>query len=96
MVKNLPAVQENPVRFLGWEEPLEKGKATHFSILAWRILGFPCGSASKESTCSVGDLGSIPVLERSLGGGKGYPLKYPGLENSMDCIVLAVAKRGCD
>ena len=38
MVKNLPAMQETWVRFLGWEDPLEKGKATHSSILAWRIL----------------------------------------------------------
>ena len=37
LVKNLPAMQETPVRFLGWEDPLEKGKATHSSILAWRI-----------------------------------------------------------
>ena len=37
LVKNPPAVQETLVRFLGWEDPLEKGKATHCSILAWRI-----------------------------------------------------------
>ena len=37
MVKNLPAVWEIWVRSLSWEDPLEKGKATHFSILAWRI-----------------------------------------------------------
>ena len=37
MVKNLPAVWETWVRFLGWQDPLEKGKATHSSILAWRI-----------------------------------------------------------
>ena len=37
LVKNGPAMQETPVRFLGWEEPLEKGTATHSSILAWRI-----------------------------------------------------------
>ena len=37
LVKNLPAMQETPVRFLGWEDPLEKGKATHCSILAWRL-----------------------------------------------------------
>ena len=36
-VKNPPAVQETPVQFLGWEDPLEKGKAIHSSILAWRI-----------------------------------------------------------
>ena len=37
MVKNSPAVQETCVRSLGWEDPLEKGMATHSSILAWRI-----------------------------------------------------------
>ena len=47
----------------------------------------PCGSAGKESACNAGDLGSIPGLRRSPGEGKGYPLQYSGLENSMDCIV---------
>ena len=37
MEKNLPAMQENWVRSLGWEDPLEKEMATHSSILAWRI-----------------------------------------------------------
>ena len=37
MVKNLPAMWETWVRSLGWEDPLEEGMATHFSILAWRI-----------------------------------------------------------
>ena len=37
MVKNLPARQETQVRSLGWEDPLEKEMATHFSILAWKI-----------------------------------------------------------
>jgi len=37
LVKNLPAMLETWVRFLGWEDPLEKEKATHSSILAWRI-----------------------------------------------------------
>ena len=37
VVKNLPAMQETWVRSLSWEDPLEKGKATHSSILAWRI-----------------------------------------------------------
>ena len=36
-VKNLPAMQETWVQFLGWEDPLEKGMATHSRILAWRI-----------------------------------------------------------
>ena len=47
-------------------------------------------SAGKESACNAGDLGSIPGLGRSPGEGKGYPLQYSGLENSMDCIVLEV------
>ena len=37
LVKNPPAMQETWVQSLGWEDPLEKGKATHSSILAWRI-----------------------------------------------------------
>ena len=37
MVKSLPAMQETWVQSLGWEDPLEKGKATHSSILAWRV-----------------------------------------------------------
>ena len=55
-------------------------------------VGFSCGSVGKESACSVADLGSIPGLGRSPGEGKGYPLQYSGLENSMDCIVSGVAK----
>ena len=49
-------------------------------------------SAGKESTCNVGDLGSIPGLGRSSGEGKGYPLQYSGLENSMDYIVHGISK----
>ena len=37
LVKNPPAMRETWIQFLGWEDPLEKGKATHSSILAWRI-----------------------------------------------------------
>ena len=37
LVKNLPSIQETRVRFLGWEDPLEKEMATHSSFLAWRI-----------------------------------------------------------
>ena len=58
----------------------------------YSYLGFPCGSAGKESACNVGDLGSIPGLGRSPGEGKGYPLQYSGLENSMNCIVHGVTK----
>ena len=37
MVKNLPAMWETQIQSLGWDDPLEKGRATHFSVLAWRI-----------------------------------------------------------
>ena len=55
-------------------------------------MGFPCGSAGKESTCKAGDLGSIPGLGRSPGEVKDYPLQYSGLENSMDYIDHGVTK----
>ena len=55
-------------------------------------MGFPCGSAGQESAYSVGNLGSIPGLGRSPEEGKGHPLQYSGLENSMDCIDHGVAK----
>ena len=58
--------------------------------LSW-FLGFPGGSAGKESACNVGDLGLITGLGRS-GEGKGYPCQYSGLENSMDYIVHGVTK----
>ena len=46
--------------------------------------GFPGGSDGKESSCNVGDMGSIPGLGRSPGGGHGNPLQYSCLENPMD------------
>ena len=55
-------------------------------------MGFPYGSVGKESTCNMGDLGSVPGFGRYPGERKGYPLQYSDLENSMDCIVHGVAK----
>ena len=52
----------------------------------------PCGSPGKESDCNAGDWGLIPGLGRSPRDGKGYPLQYSALKNSMDCIVHGVAK----
>ena len=54
------------------------------SIEIARSSSFLGGSVSKESACNVGDLGSIPELGRSPGGGKGYLLQYSSLENPMD------------
>ena len=53
-------------------------------------MGFPCDSTGKESTCNMGDLGSIPGMGSSPGEGKGYLVQYSGLENYMDCIVHGV------
>ena len=60
--------------------------------LFYRVVGFHCGSAGKGSACNVGDLVSITGLGRSPGEGKGYPIQYSGLENSMDSIVHGVAE----
>ena len=86
LVKNPPAMQETPVRFLVQEDALRRNR-----LPTPVFLGFPCGSAGKESAYSVGDLGSIPDLRRPPGEGKGYPL-HSGLENSRDCIVHGVTK----
>ena len=61
------------------------------------IVGFSGGSDGKESTCNVGDLGSIPGLGRSPGEGNSYPLQYSGLENSVDrgawqAVVYGIAE----
>jgi len=68
-------------------------------IFSFPAKGFPGGSAApaastwdKESTCNVGDLGSIPGLGRSPGEAIGYPLQYFGLENSMDYIFCGVTE----
>ena len=82
LVKNRPTMQE--ARFNSWV-----GK------ICWRrdrlptpvFLGFPCGSAHKESACTVGDLGSYPGLGRSPEEGKSYPLQYSGLENSVHGVA---------
>ena len=87
LVKNPPAMQETP--FNSWVGKICLRKDRLPTPL---FLGFPCGSAGKESTCNVGDLGSVPGLGKSPGEGKGYPLQYSGLENSMDYIVHGVAK----
>ena len=61
-------------------------------LLSPVLLGFPGGSAGKESACNVEHLGSTPGLGRAPGERKGYQLQYSGLENSMDCIVHGVAE----
>ena len=56
------------------------------------LRSFPDSSAGKEFACKAGDPGWIPGSGRSPGEGKDYPLQYFGLKNSMNCIVIGVAK----
>ena len=87
LVKNLSAMQgpwfDSWVRKIPWSRD---------RLPTLVFLGFPCGSAGKESACNAGDLGSILGLGRSPGKGKGYPCQYSGLENSADCVVHGVTK----
>ena len=55
-------------------------------------MGFPDSSVGKESACNAEDPSSIPGLGRSPGEGKGYPLQYSALENSMDCTIHGITK----
>ena len=76
LVKNPPATQETPIQFLDREDPPEEGMAATPVFFI-----FPGGSDGKESACNAGDLGSIPGLGRSPGGGYGNPLQYSCVEN---------------
>ena len=84
LVKNLPAMQETQVRFLGCEDPLEKDRPPT-SV----FLGFPGGSASKESSCNVGDPGSILGSGSSSGEGR-LPipvfLGFPGISDGKESV----------
>ena len=71
-------MQETLIQFLGCEDPLEKDR-----LPTLVFLGFPGGSDGKESTCSVGDLGSFLKLGKSPEGGHGNPLQYSCLENPL-------------
>ena len=73
--------------------PVKNELASFYLSVGQGSVGLPGGPVGKESTYSVGDLGSIPGLGRSPGEGKGYPLQYSGLENSMECIVHGVTER---
>ena len=78
-----------------WQRILPPRRKLRFNSWVWKIhlrrnrlptpvfLGFPYGSAGKESACNTGDLGSVPRMGRSPGEGKGYPLQYSGLKKSM-------------
>ena len=91
-MKNPPAMQETPVRFLGGKIPWKRDR-----LPTSVFTGFSNGSDSKESTWYVGDLGSVPGLGRSPGGGHGKALQYSYLENphgqrSQQATVYRVTK----
>ena len=80
MVKNMPAMQEAPVRFLGWEDAWEKG----YTYPRQYFGGFSVGSDVKEFICNTGDLRLISESGRCPGEENGYHLQHSCLENSMD------------
>ena len=65
-----------------------------YHVIIICLRDFPGSSDGKESVCSAEDLGLIPGLGRLPGEGKGYPLQYSDLENSIDYIVHGVTKVG--
>ena len=75
LVKNLPAMQETPVSWVG-KIPWRRDR-----LPTLVFVGFLGGLDGKESTCNAGDLGLIPGLGRFPGGGHGNPLQYSCLEN---------------
>ena len=80
---------DNVLEAVGTRQGKNLAIVAHFY---YYTVGFPCGSAGKESACNGGDLGSIPGLRTSPGEGKGYPLQYSDLEKSMDSVVHGVTK----
>ena len=88
-VKNPPHLQYRRPLFNSWERKI-RWRRDRLPTLVF--LGFPGGSAGKESACNAGDLGLIPELGRPSGEGNSCPLQYPCLENSMDCIVHGITE----
>ena len=84
LIKNPPAMQET--RFDSWARKIPQRRDRLPTPI---FLGFPCGSAGKESARNAGDLGSIPGLGRFPGEGKGYPLQYSGrLSLSLSLFII--------
>ena len=74
--------RESQRRGAWWAAVLWGRTESDTTEVTWQLsMDFPGGSDSKESACNVGDVGSIPGLGRSPGGGHGNPLQYPCLEN---------------
>ena len=91
----------NPLQYSCLENPHGQRNLAGYSpwgrkeldMIDWVIkhtahISFPCGLTGKESACNVGVLGSIPVLGRSPGEEKGYPLQYSGLEFNVSIVSM--------
>ena len=87
-VKVLSCLSSLKIYIFGFNRFIMMFQLQVYSKVNWLCIYpvFPCGSDGKDSACNVGGLSLIPWLGRSPGKGKGYPLQYSGLENSMDCI----------
>ena len=94
LVKNLPAMQETPVRFLGQEDPLEKGSATHSSILwlplwlSWLRICLQCGRPGFDPW-----VGKIPWRKERLPTLVFWPGEFHGLYSPWGCKVLDTTER---
>ena len=92
LVKNLTAMQDTPVQFLGLEK--STGKVIGYPVqYSWASF---VAQLVKNLPANWETWVRLPELGRSLREGKGYPLQYSGLEDSMDCIVHGVAESGHD
>ena len=78
------------------EKKILSDSCFQWEVVDKRTLMTLCSSAGKESTRNAGDLGLIPELGRSPGEEKVYPLHYPGLENSMDCMKSPWGRKELD
>ena len=92
LIKSATAMQVTPVQSLGLNPWVVKMHWRRGRLLTPVFLGFPCGSAGKRICLQCRRLGFYPGLGRSPGEGKGYPLQYSGLKNSMDYTVHGVTK----
>ena len=87
LVKNLPAMRESWVRSLGWKDPLEKGKATPSSVLAWRIQSIQTPIQSVQTP--IQSMGSQRVGTRLSDFHFHFPVYHP-LESSQLCEMNTI------
>ena len=82
--KELPAMWETWAQSLGWEDPLEKGTATHFNILAWRIPWTVWSMGHKESDTTE----QLSLFQNSFRGVKKHMIGSRGIYEGSECIFM--------